>query len=475
MDAPTEKPAEKPAMHSTPADSVFKAYDIRGLVPAQIDANFAWRLGRAVGRLARRQGTNSVIAGRDGRLSSPMLAAALIDGLLMEGVDALDIGLVPTPLVYFATHTLGTGSGVMVTGSHNPADQNGFKVTMMGRTLHGTGIQAIGEAMSALGGHPTAATAGTRRAIDMFDAYVDRIRGDITLERPMRIAVDCGNGAGGVIAARLYEALGCDVECLFCDVDGHFPHHHPDPSVPRNLVDLQNHLRASHCDVGLAFDGDADRLGVVARNGETIWPDRLLILFARDVLRRHPGATVIYDVKCSRHVGREIRAAGGCPLMWKTGHSVMEAKLAASGAPLAGELSGHVFFKDRWYGFDDGLYAGARLLEILSRAPDATAVLRGLPSGVATPELKIALRAGEPPALIARLRADAAFPTAERLVTIDGVRAEYADGFGLARASNTTSAVTLRFEGDTPRALARIQNEFRTVLRRLAPDATLPF
>jgi phosphomannomutase/phosphoglucomutase len=462
-------------MSDSPASPVFKAYDIRGIVPSQIDVTFAHRLGRVLGQQARQQGIGALVVGRDGRLSSPSLASALMNGLTTEGVDALDIGLVPTPVVYFAAHTLETGSGVAVTGSHNPADYNGFKLMMGGRTLHGDDISAIGRAMAGLSGHDRAALAGARRSLDILDAYVSRITGDVKLARPMKIAVDCGNGAGGAVAARLFEALGCRVDRLFCDVDGRFPNHHPDPSVPGNLRDLQAHLAQSDCELGLAFDGDADRLGVVARGGEIIWPDRQLILFARDVLGRHPDATIVYDVKCSRHVGQAIRAAGGSALMWKTGHSVMKAKLAESGAPLAGELSGHIFFKDRWYGFDDGLYVGARLLELLSRTPDASATLLDLPAGIATPELKIAMREGEPPALIARLLAEADFPTATDLVAIDGVRAEYPDGFGLARASNTTPAVTLRFEGDTPQALARIQDEFRAALRRLAPDATLPF
>lgn len=462
-------------MPATPTESVFKAYDIRGIVPSQIDTSFASRLGRVLGRMAREQGIEALVVGRDGRLSSPSLASGLVDGLLAEGVDAIDIGLVPTPVVYFATHVLKTGSGVAITGSHNPADYNGFKLMLGGRTLHGDDITAIGRAMSAPADHRAPARAGTRRGLDILDAYVSRIGQDVQLARPMKVAIDCGNGAGGAVAARLFEALGCQVDRLFCDVDGRFPNHHPDPSVPGNLRDLQAHLANSDCELGLAFDGDADRLGVVARNGEIIWPDQQLILFARDVLKRHPGATIIYDVKCSRHVGREIEAAGGHALMWRTGHSVMKAKLAETGSPLAGELSGHIFFKDRWYGFDDGLYVGARLLEILSRTPDASSTLRGLPAGIATPELKIAVPEGEQHTLIARLRTEAVFPSATGIVAIDGVRAEYPDGFGLARASNTTPAITLRFEGDTPQALKRIQDEFRKALSRLAPDATLPF
>ena len=455
-------------------DAVFKAYDIRGVVPGQIDTRFARLLGRALGRRARERGIEALVVGYDGRLSSPELAQSLQEGILSEGTDTIDIGMAPTPLMYFATHVLKTGSGVAITGSHNPPEYNGFKMMMAGETLHSDGIAALKRDMAAL---PSQARgpAGARRTMDMFDAYVRRICDDVKLARPMKIAVDCGNGVGGVLAARLFEALGCRVDPLFCDVDGRFPNHHPDPLVPENLQDLKNHLAASDCELGLALDGDADRLGAVTRGGEIIWPDRQLILFARDVLRRQPGATIIHDVKCSRHVGQAVLAAGGKPLMWQTGHSLMKAKLAETGAPLAGELSGHVFFKERWFGFDDGLYTGARLLEILSRHPDPSAVLQALPTGISTPEMKLDMREGEPRALIERLRTEADFPTSTQRVTIDGVRAEYPDGFGLARASNTTPSITLRFEGDTAQALERIQGEFRQALHTLAPAAKLPF
>ncbi|MDN5842129.1 MAG: phosphomannomutase/phosphoglucomutase [Alcaligenaceae bacterium] len=454
-------------------DAVFKAYDIRGIVPAQLNAAFAHRLGRALAGLAQAQGIKTLVVGYDGRHSSPELADALCAGIHAGGIDTLSLGMVPTPLVYFAAHMQHTGSGVAITGSHNPPDYNGFKMMMGGRTLHGDDIQALKTAMQAP--QPDAATRGADTPRDITDAYVRHITDHVRLARPMRIAIDCGNGVGAVIAARLYRALGCDIDELYCSVDGSFPNHHPDPADPRNLQDLIRHVRDSDCELGLAFDGDADRLGVVTKTGEIIWPDRQLILFARDVLRRVPGAPIIFDVKCSRHLGLAIEQAGGQPLMSQTGHSLIKAKLAETGAPLAGEMSGHVFFKERWFGFDDGLYAGARLLEILSRDIDPGRVLNALPEGISTPELKLEMNEGEPHALIARLQQEGDFPQALSRVTIDGVRAEYSDGFGLARASNTTPTIVLRFEGDTPEALARIQAEFRNALLQLTPGLTLPF
>jgi phosphomannomutase / phosphoglucomutase len=304
---------------------------------------------------------------------------------------------------------------------------------------------------------------------------VARIAGDVKLARPMRIAVDCGNGVAGMVAARLYRALGCEVDELYCEVDGDFPNHHPDPSQPENLADLIARVQAAGCALGFAFDGDGDRLGVVTGDGRIIYADRQLMLFAADVLARNPGAQIIYDVKCTRLLAPWIERHGGRPLLWKTGHSLIKAKLAETGAPLAGEMSGHTFFKERWYGFDDALYAGARLLEVLSRSADAGAVLNALPDAPCTPELNWRLAEGEPHALVAKLQAAKPFPGAQSILAIDGVRVEYADGFGLARASNTTPVIVLRFEGDTPAALERIQREFRAVLQPLRPDAPLPF
>ena len=453
--------------------SSFKAYDIRGIVPSALNPEFALELGRGLAARAKAAGVTTMVVGRDGRISSPSLAAALQQGMRDGGINTIDVGEVPTPLVYFAAYTLKTGSGVAVTGSHNPPDYNGFKMMMGGGTLHGEAILALRDEVAA--GPVHASTPGTGTSVDILTPYLARVLGDIKLSRPMKIAIDCGNGVAGAVAPQLFRDLGCEVTELFCEVDGTFPNHHPDPADPHNLEDLIRCVQTTDCEIGLAFDGDGDRLGVVTKSGEIIWPDRQLILYARDVLTRCPGETIIYDVKCSRHVAVAIREAGGVPLMWQTGHSLIKAKLAETGAPLAGEMSGHVFFKERWFGFDDGLYTGCRLLEILSRSADPSAVLEALPQGVSTPELKLEMAEGEPHALIKRLQAEGAFDGATEVLKIDGLRADYPDGFGLARASNTTPVVVLRFEGDTPEALSRIQEAFRKQLLTLAPHVTLPF
>jgi phosphomannomutase/phosphoglucomutase len=456
--------------------SVFKAYDIRGTVPEQINQAFARALGRALAAMAHTQGVDTLVVGRDGRLSSAELSVALQEGLMDGGIDTLDIGEVPTPLVYYATHAYNTGSGVAITGSHNPPQYNGFKMVMAGSALFGADVQALHEAMKADTGAPLEGVVrGKRRELDIVDEYIARVVGDVKLARPMKVAIDAGNGVAGGIAPRLFRALGCEVTELFCEVDGTFPNHHPDPAEPENLHDLMACLKTSDCELGLAFDGDGDRLGVVTKRGDIIWPDRQLILFARDVLTRVPGGTIIYDVKCSRHVGLAVEQAGGAPLMWQTGHSLVKAKLRETGAPLAGEMSGHIFFKERWYGFDDGLYTGARLLEIVSREADASAPLQALPDAISTPELKLEMAEGEPFKLVQALRETATFEGATQIITIDGVRAEYPDGFGLARPSNTTPVVVLRFEADNDAAMARIQNDFRTQFSRLAPGVKLPF
>lgn len=454
--------------------SVFKAYDIRGTVPDALNPAFAGRLGLALAELARSQSVDTLVVGYDGRLSSPELSKALQQGLNQGGINTLDIGMVPTPLVYFGAYTKETGSGVAITGSHNPPNYNGFKMMMAGKTLHGDDIQALAQAMASP--QPTSGiTPGIRKELNLLDSYVQKIVDTLSLARPMHIAIDCGNGVGGVLAARLFRALGCQVDELFCDVDGTFPNHHPDPADPHNLDDLIRHVRETDCELGLAFDGDADRLGVVTKSGQIIWPDRQLILYARDILERQPGSTIIFDVKCSRHVAKAVKEAGGKPVMARTGHSLIKAKLAETGAPLAGEMSGHIFFKERWFGFDDGLYTGARLLEILSRHDDSSAVLEALPQDVSTPEIKLEMQEGQPHALIARLQEQGQFATATHISTIDGVRAEYNDGFGLARASNTTPVIVLRFEGDTDDAIERIKAEFRAALLALEPGLTLPF
>ena len=375
-------------------------------------------------------------------------------------------------MLYYAAHELGTLSGVMVTGSHNPPDYNGLKMMLAGDTLSGEAIQAL---RARIAGNDLRSGAGSYRTHDVRAAYLERIVGGVKLARPMTIAIDCGNGIAGATAPELYQRLGCAVEELFCAVDGNFPNHHPDPSQPKNLQDLIAALRNGNAELGLAFDGDGDRLGVVTRSGKIIYPDRQLMLFAADVLSRNPGAEIIFDVKCTRHLFGWIRQHGGRPLMWKTGHSFIKQKLQESGAPLAGEMSGHIFFKERWYGFDDGLYAGARLLEILSRSDNPGAVLEALPDAISTPELQWQLQEGENYTLMEQLRKNARFEGAREVITIDGLRVEYADGFGLARPSNTTPIIVLRFEADTTQALQRIQEDFRRVLLAVKPGATLPF
>jgi phosphomannomutase/phosphoglucomutase len=446
---------------------IFRAYDIRGIAGKTLSVEAAHAVGRALGSMA-----GAFAVGRDGRASGPGLVDALAAGLQQSGADVIDVGMVPTPVIYFAAHHLGCGSCVAVTGSHNPPEYNGLKMVVEGHTLSGEEIQQL---RARIEREEWRQGAGQRRGAAVLDDYLKRITGDVRLSRQMRIAVDCGNGVAGIAAPRLFRALGCEVEELYCDVDPTFPNHHPDPSHVENLADLIAALRTGKSELGLAFDGDGDRLGVVTRDGGVIYPDRQLMLFAADVLSRNPGAEIIYDVKSTRLLAPWIERHGGRPLLWKTGHSFIKAKLAETGAPLAGEMSGHTFFKERWYGFDDALYAGARLLEILSRSRDASGVLNSLPDAPSTPELQWKLAEGEPHALVAQLQAAQPFPNAARIVTIDGVRAEYADGFGLARASNTTPVVVLRFEADTKAALARIQEEFRAALQPLKPGAPLPF
>ena len=454
-------------------DAVFKAYDIRGTVPDEIDARFAHSLGMAVGVRARELGARAVVVGRDGRLSSVELAAALQAGLRSAGMHVIDIGMATTPMVYFAARLMDTGAGIAITGSHNPPAYNGFKIVLDGASLYGDGITALRDAMRLP--IESASVAGGRTQMQMQPCYAARLLGDIRMTRPMKIAIDCGSGVAGAVAPALFRALGCEVTELFCEVDGSFPGHHPDPADPQNLQDLIYCLRYSDCEVGLAFDGDGDRLGVVSKSGQIIWPDRQLILFARDVLARNPGAEILYDVKCSRHVARAVVEAGGKATMCRTGHSLVKAKMRETGALLAGEMSGHIFFKERWYGFDDGLSAAARLLEILSAAPDPSALLESLPQSCATPEIKLETAEGEHVELVEALRANGEFPGALSINDMDGVRVDYADGFGLARPSNTTSTVVLRFEGDTVAALARIEEDFRNAFRRIAPHIRLPF
>ncbi|MFZ6750227.1 phosphomannomutase/phosphoglucomutase [Undibacterium sp. Ren11W] len=452
--------------------SIFKAYDIRGIIGKTLDAKVAYQIGQAFGSAALAKGEPTVVIGRDGRLSGPELTAALAQGLQSTGVDVIDLGIVATPMVYFGTHILGAASGIMVTGSHNPPDYNGFKMVLAGEAIYGDAILALYQRIL----HNDVVTgSGSYRTHDIKAAYLARIVDDVKLARPLKIAIDCGNGVAGAFAGEMYRAMGCEVTELFCEVDGTFPNHHPDPAHPENLQDLIRCLQNGDAEIGLAFDGDGDRLGVVTKDGQIIYPDRQLMLFAEDVLSRNPGAQILYDVKCTRHISAWVKARGGVPLMWKTGHSLVKAKLRETGSPLGGEMSGHIFFKDRWYGFDDGMYAGARLMEILSKVSDMTATLNNLPQSASTPELQLQLSEGENFAIIAQMQANANFPGADEVITIDGLRVEYPDGFGLARSSNTTPVIVMRFEAETPAALARIQAAIKQAVLAVKPDAAFPY
>ena len=474
--------------------SIFKAYDIRGVVPATIHEAMAEALGKAFGTVARSEGENVVAVGRDGRLSGAVLSAALMRGLVAAGMEVIDIGMATTPMLYFAASTL-CRSGIQVTGSHNPKDHNGFKMVLAGRAIYGDEIQALRRVMEEETW--TLLNGGSQRAVNVQEAYRQRIVSDIRLARPMKIVVDCGNGVAGASAPAILRAIGCEVTELYSEVDGNFPNHHPDPSKPENLRDLIAALKAGDAELGLAFDGDGDRLGIVTSEGNNIYPDRQLMLFAQDVLSRVPGGTILFDVKCSQRLAPAIEAAGGKPLMFKTGHSLIKAKMKAVDSPLGGEMSGHIFFKERWFGFDDGTYAGCRLLEILSRSPDGNAVLNALPSSFSTPELNVKCAEGEPHTLVTELinvAAEAlstagppqgakapsggsvireAISVGAKVSTIDGLRVDWPDGFGLIRASNTTPVLVLRFEGHTEVALKRIEAEMLTLLRSVKPGAKL--
>lgn len=462
------------------SQSIFKAYDIRGVLGNTLDADTARAIGRAFGSEVRAAGGDAVVIARDGRLSGPELSGALADGLRAAGVDVVDVGMVPTPVGYFAASVpLALAGGerrvdscIVVTGSHNPPDYNGFKMVLRGAAIYGDQIQALYKRIVA---NDFATGTGSFEQYDIADQYIARIVGDVKLARPIKLVLDSGNGVAGPLATRLFKALGCELVELFTDIDGHFPNHHPDPAHPENLQDVIRKLQDTDAELGFAFDGDGDRLGVVTKDGQIIYPDRQLMLFAEEVLARNPGAQIIYDVKCTRNLAPWIRAKGGEPLMWKTGHSLVKAKLRETGAPLAGEMSGHVFFKDRWYGFDDGLYTGARLLEILTRVGDPSALLNSLPNAESTPELHLTLEEGGNYALIGKLQEEARFEGADQVVTIDGLRVEYPDGFGLARASNTTPVVVMRFEANDAAALKRIQADFRRVLEAARPGMNLPF
>jgi len=470
----TPPPPPRPAATPTVPAGIFRAYDIRGVVGRDLSPQVAALIGQAIGAVMQEQGLNEVVVGRDGRLSGPELSAALIEGLRRAGCRVTDIGLAPTPVVYFASFHLRAGSCVAVTGSHNPPDYNGFKIVVGGETLSGAAIADLYARISE-GRLPSAAEPGRLEQRDVGDDYIQRIADDVQLDRPLKVVADAGNGVGGELAPRLLEAIGAEVVPLYCDVDGTFPNHHPDPSEPHNLEDLIQTVKRFDADLGIAFDGDADRLGVVTKDGKVIYADRLLMLFAADVLQRNPGALVIYDVKCTGKLSDYVLRNGGSPLVWKTGHSLIKAKMRETDAELAGEMSGHFFFKERWYGFDDGLYAAARLLEILAQREESPSeVLAELPDSVSTPEIKLPLDGQDAPALIAQLVAAAQEESSPfagaRLLTIDGLRADFPDGWGLVRASNTTPVLVLRFEADTSAALERIKDLFRSQLQAVLPS-----
>ena len=454
--------------------SIFKAYDIRGVVPSTLTEEVAYHLGHAFGTHAMANGESVVAVGRDGRLSGPLLSRALMRGLVETGVQVIDIGAVTTPMLYFAASTL-CASGIQVTGSHNPKDYNGFKMVLGGRAIYGDEIQTLRTIME--NDAWVLKSGGSIRQVDVTADYQARIVSDIRLQRPIKIVVDCGNGIAGATAPSIFRAIGCEVIELFSEVDGNFPNHHPDPSKLDNLNDLLHALKNSDAEIGLAFDGDGDRLGIVTKDGNIIFPDRQMALFAQDVLARVPGGTIVFDVKCSQRLGPAIRDAGGKPLMFKTGHSLIKAKMKEINSPLGGEMSGHIFFKERWYGFDDGTYAGCRLLEIVSKSADASAVLNALPTSFSTPELNVACVEGEPHRVseaLQKLVASGNVPSPAfkpEVCAIDGLRIDWSDGFGLIRASNTTPVLVLRFEGHTQEALSRIEHDMLVLLRTVKPDA----
>lgn len=448
--------------------SIFKMYDIRGIVATDLTVDTVRLVGHAFATECLKQNVSTVCIGRDGRLHSKELSIALTEGLNAGGCDVIDVGMVPTPVLYFATHHLKTGTGIMVTGSHNPPEYNGLKMSMAGKTLYGDDITGLYDLIAS--GALNNGT-GSYREESVLDLYLQRIVSDIKLARPMKIAVDCGNGVAGVIATRLFEKLGCEVTELFCDVDGTFPNHHPDPSKLENLKDICAAIEANHLELGLAFDGDGDRVGVIDEKQNVIWPDRQMILYAEDVLSREPGALIIYDIKSSYHLGKEISKMGGKPLMWKTGHSLIKAKMKETGAQLAGEMSGHIFFKERWYGFDDGLYSAARMLEILSKkSATPSEIFSALPDSFNTPEIQVNFKEGGHFAFMNKFKASADFGNAD-ISTIDGMRVTWDKGWGLIRPSNTTPCLVLRFEADDEETLKRVQTDFKTQM--LATDSSI--
>ena len=452
--------------------SIFKAYDIRGIVDDTLTIDITYKIGQAVGSEVIANGGDSIVIGRDGRLSGPKLAEALANGLRASGVNVTDIGVAPSPVVYYSSYSKGIPSCIAITGSHNPPNYNGFKMVVDGVTLSAERIQAVKQRII---DNDFSEGAGSYTQEDVIEDYIERIVSDVKPARKMKIVIDCGNGVGGATAPQVFNRLGCEVIELFSEVDGNFPNHHPDPSQIENLQDLIKAVKENDAELGLAFDGDADRLGVVSKKGEIIWADRQMVLFAQDILSRNPGTDIIYDVKCSRNLPEEISKAGGNPIMWRTGHSFVKAKLKETGAALAGEMSGHIFFKERWYGFDDGVYAGARLIEILSKLTETPQeVFDALPNSINTPELRIDFAEGEHYAFMDKLKAVADFGDAD-VSKIDGLRVDYKDGFGLIRPSNTTPILVLRFEADTEEAIKRIQSDFASAIKSIDDSIVTPF
>lgn len=453
--------------------AIFRSYDIRGVVGESLTDETIYLIGKAIGSLLIERGEKQLALGRDGRVSSPSLSQALCEGLLSTGCDVIDIGMVPTPLLYFATNLFDQHSGVMLTGSHNPANYNGIKMVIQGKSPTEEAIKALYHRILE---KRFVTGQGHRKAAEVESYYVETVRENINLEKPLKVVVDAGNGATGNIAPKLYRALGCDVHELYCEVDGRFPNHHPDPSQESNLQDLIGKVKEVNADIGLAFDGDGDRLGVVTRHGEIISADRLMILFSKAIIAEQAGAKIIFDVKCSNHLAETIEAHGGEAIMWKTGHSLIKAKLAETEAQLAGEMSGHLFFNDRWYGFDDALYAGARLLEIIAEAGETSDKLfSSLPTSCITPELKLMVPDDDKFFLMHQLVEKAQFPTATNVNSIDGLRVAFAEGWGLIRPSNTTPCLVMRFEAATEAALADIQAVFREWMLSVRPELKLPF
>ncbi len=455
-------------------NTIFRAYDIRGIVNKTLTKKIVYDIGRAVGSTALDKGISSLVIAKDGRTSSPELSGALADGLLSTGINIIDIGTVPTPVLYFVAHHHDSHSGIMLTGSHNPADYNGLKIVLAGETLAGEKIQALKKRIE--NNDFQMNEVGTLTENTLFsNEYIGVITDDIHIARPMKVVIDAGNGVAGELGPILLKTLGCDVIELYCEIDGSFPNHHPDPSKPENLLDLKSAVKHYQADLGIAFDGDGDRLGVIDASGNIIWPDRQMMLFSKHILAKKPGADIIYDVKCSQNLPRQIKKYGGYPIIWKTGHSFMKAKVKQTGAAFAGEMSGHLFFNDRWFGFDDGLYSAARLVEILSEdTRSSTEVFADFPDSPNTPELSINLQEGENFSIMQQLLNNPDFPDA-KITDIDGLRVDFNDGFGLVRASNTTPSLVVRFEGETPAALNRIQEQFRQLLLTIKPDLSLPF